>query len=169
MNKITLMIIVLWVSVIIYCVLPHDKLPPISLPKGAQHNTIGELPFVEVMDDGDFYEEDGAEDWSHYDSCVGAVTSQCKENVGCIEDVKKACKQKNGVPKCGDLEKIGLKYFETPALFFTCDIEFQAVFPDKNSPLIKEALDNYEESLEEYHGSLDRWHNALERFMRALF
>ena len=61
MNKLTLMIIVLWVSVIIYCVLPHDKLPPISLPKGAQHNTFGELPFVEVMDDGDFYEEDGEE------------------------------------------------------------------------------------------------------------
>ena len=56
---------VLALSAILYSVLPHDKLPSISLPKGAQHNTLGELPFVEVMDDGNFYEIDGEEN----DSC----------------------------------------------------------------------------------------------------
>src|SRR3990167_8794501 len=37
------------------------KVPAIILPKGAQHNTFGELPIVEAMDDGDFYERDGDE------------------------------------------------------------------------------------------------------------
>lgn len=40
----------------------YPKLPYIILPKGIQHNTIGELPLFEVIDDGDFYEEDGKED-----------------------------------------------------------------------------------------------------------
>lgn len=37
------------------------ELPQISLPKFAQHNTIGELPIVEMADDGVFAEIDGAE------------------------------------------------------------------------------------------------------------
>ena len=36
-------------------------LPLVVLPKGAQHNTFGELPIVEILDDGDFFEIDGAE------------------------------------------------------------------------------------------------------------
>jgi len=36
-------------------------LPQIELPKFAQHNTFGELPIVEMMDDGAFAEVDGAE------------------------------------------------------------------------------------------------------------
>lgn len=76
MNKIELMIIVLWVCFCIYCVLPHDKLPPILLPKGAQHNTIGELPIVEMADDGVFAEKDG-EEYSRKRHCISAVSSSC--------------------------------------------------------------------------------------------
>ena len=37
------------------------SLPQITLPKFAQHNTIGELPIVEMADDGVFAEVDGKE------------------------------------------------------------------------------------------------------------
>ena len=37
------------------------RLPSIALPKFAQHNTIGELPIVEMWDDKGFYEIDGME------------------------------------------------------------------------------------------------------------
>ena len=53
------------------------KLPSISLPKGAQHNTIGELPFVEVMDDGDFYEIDGGE--GGYGKCIESGFNKCND------------------------------------------------------------------------------------------
>ena len=39
-----------------------NKLPSIALPEAAHHNTIGELPIVEMADDGVFAEEDGVED-----------------------------------------------------------------------------------------------------------
>ncbi len=67
--------------------------PQISLPEAAHHNTIGELPFVEVMDDGDFYEVDGAEEKgrkdrlreyqykleSKYRDCLDRITKKCGE------------------------------------------------------------------------------------------
>lgn len=37
------------------------KTPQIKLPRQIQHKTIGELPVFEMMDDGDFYEQDGME------------------------------------------------------------------------------------------------------------
>jgi len=57
-----LIILVLFTSVMFGLMMTarHD-LPQISLPKFAQHNTFGELPVVEMMDDGVFSEVDGAE------------------------------------------------------------------------------------------------------------
>ena len=57
---------ILLMASLAWVLLPHDKLPYISFPKGAQHNTFGELPIVEMADDGDIYEVDGAED----DQCL---------------------------------------------------------------------------------------------------
>ncbi len=52
-------IILLYITVVV--VEKKYRLPQITLPKGAQHNTIGELPIVEMADDGVFAEIDGAE------------------------------------------------------------------------------------------------------------
>ena len=52
---------ILLVAGLAWVVLPHNKLPYISFPKGAQHNTFGELPIVEMADDGNFFEIDGEE------------------------------------------------------------------------------------------------------------
>ena len=43
---------VLLMACLVWLVLPHSKLPYISFPKGAQHNTLGELPIVEMADGG---------------------------------------------------------------------------------------------------------------------
>lgn len=78
----------------------------IILPKGAQHNTIGELPIVEMADDGNFYEKDGAEEAerklkieilqdkieNRYLDCLKANIDK-KANCGYIEgDNKNSCK-----------------------------------------------------------------------------
>jgi len=60
------------------------------LPKGAQHNTIGELPFVEVMDDGDFYENDGDENLT-VNNCNKKMMESCKGNAGCYLQKVKIC------------------------------------------------------------------------------
>lgn len=126
--------VIAWIFIIIIILSCFsNNLPSISLPKDAQHNTFGELPIVEVMDDGNFYEVDGQENWSYYDSCVAALNSQCGDNDDCKKDVIKACRRKNGIPKCDVLTKIGDLYFPNTGLFFTCDIDFNAVMPDKGS------------------------------------
>jgi len=74
-----------WFGVIfvLFCVvmgclwgLSKYSLSNIILPKSAQHNTIGELPFVEAMDDGDFYEVDGDEDLTAY-NCNRIMSERC--------------------------------------------------------------------------------------------
>ena len=69
----------------------YENLPVIKLAKEFQHKTIGELPFVEVWDDGDFYEIDGQEEngrekrlneyklklESEYRSCLDKITKKC--------------------------------------------------------------------------------------------
>lgn len=44
--------------------LNNKSLPTIKLPRAMQHNTFGELPVVEIWDDGDFFVENGDEDYS---------------------------------------------------------------------------------------------------------
>lgn len=77
MNRVSIVLIIL--SIIALIILNHKDLPPITLPAEFQHKTIGELPVVEVMDDGDFYEKDGDED-KYYDvanACYQAMSAQC--------------------------------------------------------------------------------------------
>lgn len=66
---------------IFWTILPHDKLPSILFPKGAQHNTFGELPIVEIADDGVFSEIDGEEYADirkrKIESCLGVVKKSC--------------------------------------------------------------------------------------------
>ena len=108
------------------------KLPMIFLPKGAQHNTIGELPIVEVMDDGDFYEKDGDEEKYRaqqiIEECTGSLIDQCdakltiqgkhnkliwkkrtkKDKTNCIKNVERLCL--GGIPDCEELRKWGLMW-----------------------------------------------------------
>ena len=80
-----IILLVLFVCAITIPFLDIKNLPPISLPKGAQHNTLGELPIVEVADDGDFYEKDGEEEL-YAEAAAGNFTAQwlvfAKENCG---------------------------------------------------------------------------------------
>lgn len=55
-----ILLFLMFTSYLISYYLPD--LPYITLPKGAQHNTLGELPIVEVIDDGDYNEVDGEEE-----------------------------------------------------------------------------------------------------------
>ena len=80
-------------ALLLVSVFQRVKLPSISLPKGAQHNTFGELPVVEAMDDGDFYEKDGSEENARaekiqekievyeqeYRDCLDRITGKCGE------------------------------------------------------------------------------------------
>ena len=65
--RILIFILLCW-CVFGLAILQPKNLPSIILPKFAQHKTIGELPFIEMMDDGDFYEMDGSE--YGYSECV---------------------------------------------------------------------------------------------------
>jgi len=82
MRFISILIIgILSISILILGAIEHYYiLPQISLPKSAQHNTIGELPIVEMADDGVFAEVDGAEviyQTQRKNSCQGALESHC--------------------------------------------------------------------------------------------
>ncbi len=66
---------------LILLVLSKLNLPMISLPKGMQHNTVGELPLVEVMDDGDFFEKDGDEDLTPQ-NCHCIMRKKCEKKYG---------------------------------------------------------------------------------------
>ncbi|HEY9874552.1 MAG TPA: hypothetical protein V6D12_14015 [Candidatus Obscuribacterales bacterium] len=90
------------------------KFPPIQLPRSAQHNTLGELPVVEVMDDGDYYERDGEENFSCYERWVERITEVCRnkesiiERRSCIEASEDVLKNLiDCTPRCQDLSKIG--------------------------------------------------------------
>ena len=61
MNRFQLTILCLLIILMLLIYLSKLNLPPIYLPKIMQHNNIGELPIVEVADDGDFFEKDGKE------------------------------------------------------------------------------------------------------------
>ena len=83
-------IMVLFFAFILWVVLPHDRLPYISFPKGAQHNTFGELPIVETMDDGELFIEDGDENITIH-NCNKKVMEKCKNNAGCYLDSVVVC------------------------------------------------------------------------------
>lgn len=107
------------------------NLPPIIFPKEAQHKTIGELPIVEIMDDGDFYEKDGLENQlndegsNEYDEamnqlearekaykeervlyCKNGLKSFCRnrEDEDCEQKVSRLCGN-DGVPVCAALQE----------------------------------------------------------------
>jgi len=89
------------ITFILFCItmgcllgLSKYSLPNIIFPKSAQHNTIGELPIVEMADDGVFAEVDGAESTvdeimekerkrqaerraTRADRCYGVISSVC--------------------------------------------------------------------------------------------
>ena len=75
-------LVICWV-IIIGCslyILKIKNLPQIKLPKAMQHNTIGELPIVEVADDGDVYIENGDEDLTPQ-NCPAVVEEECRKAV----------------------------------------------------------------------------------------
>lgn len=119
------------------------ELPQIKLNKEFQHKTIGELPIVEMADDGAFAEIDGMErqiDISSVEKAidrvargeihqrnkakgVGVMIGQCKyylkgkELQQCIDDIK-SLEYIKGAPRCDDLEKVGEKY--NMGVCYTC-------------------------------------------------
>jgi len=97
------------------------KLPPILLPKGAHHNTIGIIPLLKVPDSGGNFEPI----WSCEDSCTGSVQSYCdgdyyifnnnqpihrkrtiEEKKNCKEEAYKICHERCP-PNCEALARIG--------------------------------------------------------------
>lgn len=104
-QKLTLLIVGLTVLMLV-CI-SFEKLPNIELPTFAHHNTIGELPFVEVMDDGDFYERDGDEGLTAQ-NCNNRISDECeylcKKKVFKSEMCSARCYLGN-LYKCDDLKE----------------------------------------------------------------
>jgi len=108
MKKKILGIIILVIMAFITVFLLNNRLPQITLPEAMHHNTIGELPFVEVMDDGNFYEVDGAEEIARkekakalnfiismeYADCIRKVENKCKNGITCYRKYKNECDEK---------------------------------------------------------------------------
>jgi hypothetical protein len=85
------------------------KMPKIVFPKAAHHNTIGELPIVEIMDDGDFYEKDGDEERLR-EKKVFLLQEKIKTKyIRCLSDSKLNCGYDNSCKK-RKYEKCGKKY-----------------------------------------------------------
>ena len=77
-----LFLLLVGVTAIMYAAyMTNKELPKIMLPKAMQHNTIGELPIVEMADDGVFSEIDGTEHrdrgkrWE--EMCYASVSKAC--------------------------------------------------------------------------------------------
>jgi len=89
------------------------NLPPISLPKLAQHNTFGELPIVEMMDDGVFAEVDGAEyEVNNYwcDELNRGFT--CSLKFGMSYDVARRIGEGELLDSCKEAKRVSEKTFE---------------------------------------------------------
>lgn len=80
MKRIVSLVLVCFLGVGTLCMVDilFPNLPNIILPEIAHHNTIGELPFVEAMDDGDFFEMDGDEDLTAY-NCSNKAWGKCRK------------------------------------------------------------------------------------------
>ena len=117
-------LVICWV-IIIGCslyILKIKNLPQIKLPKAMQHNTIGELPIVEMADDGVFAEVDGVEEnyrkkiyYRNRTQAERVMSGNCQyylkgdELLDCINDIASLNYEK-GSPLCKDLEEIGERY-----------------------------------------------------------
>ncbi len=98
-------LIIIILNIIILITLNYMKLPSIMLPKFAQHNTLGELPIVEVADDGDFYEKDG-EEYNYFSKIREERSNRTVKE--CIEDAnKQICIFSTKITECtGHFEKL---------------------------------------------------------------
>ena len=93
--------------------------PQIVLPEIAHHNNLGELPIVEMADDGVFSEIDG-EEWNDKrkmmeNACFGTVSTVCfndgyqanfETEEECLAIAKEVCG--GGEPSCDALDAYGL-------------------------------------------------------------
>ena len=86
------------------CIDEIKNLPAIVLPEFMQHNTIGELPFVEVMDDGDFYEVDG-EEGKHKSFWCDEVGFTCNLKFGQSYGVARRIFNKKVLKTCKEARK----------------------------------------------------------------
>jgi len=127
-NNVTILGLVIVIIFILWS-FKDMKLPSIKLPKDAHHNTIGELPIVEMADDGVFAEVDGAEEglrWQPRGKQV--LINQCQyslegeEEENCIRDVMNL-RYNGGIPYCAEADKVAIKY--NISLCFTCWGSFQ--------------------------------------------
>lgn len=113
MKFIRLSFIIFVLSSVFWVILPHDKLPQILFPIGAQHNTLGELPIVEMADDGAFAEVDGKEtEYAGYWCDELNMGFTCQIKFGMSYDVARRISQKKYLSSCEKAKKEASKTFD---------------------------------------------------------
>lgn len=103
------------VALLIFILSKLPKSPQIIFHKSLQHNTIGELPIVELADDRVFAENDGEETFSTTEHCYSVLSKECEKMKEyklneCQQRAQKICEYTLGDPSCDLLikEKFGL-------------------------------------------------------------
>ena len=101
-------------------VLFGKKVETLILPKDFQH-TVGELPIIEIFDDGDVYEFEGQENWDSQ-NCNSNLSNSCNKKYNNINNSTK-CYLDN-VYYCDNLQKQSVKSYCYKGLIGKCDYFF---------------------------------------------